>query len=164
MSRIRATATHPDPTPPTGQNSPTTLVLTAAIRLAVGHDLTGQGRLRQLLRHPDPTRLMQAARGYTAQARDALAAGDDHRRATDPTTDPAHALADALALNAIAATTLALPLRDAATGTGDTAPTTEAWALLAAIVLRLYIDARQNNTLYPLATTITDLAAELRNL
>lgn len=141
-----------------GGNSPASLLLFAAITLVTAYDLHGPGRLRQLLRRTGDTRALgDVTRGYLAQARDLL---DDPRRVGDSPD-----VAVLLARHAIAAATLARPLREAALGTGgDAALPTEAWEPLVGVITLLYTRARDADSLRVLVDRIAHVAERMREL
>lgn len=144
---------------PDGENSPTRLVLFAALRLVERHDLPHVGRLRRLTVNQDDSQaLMNLARAYLAAARHAVGEGTALRDA------PGWDAGDVLVRDTVAATTIAHKIHAAACGVRAVAPSYEAWQVLAMVTLLVYVRDGDGNATHELIAYVNELAVEIAGL
>lgn len=141
-----------------GENSPSVLVLYAAVRTAVRYELPCQGRLRRLVRQENNRQVLRAVTNEFAL----LAAAEVAQVAPAATEDYGPSIS--LARHAVAATTMVWKVRAVAQGVQAQAPSDEVWELFAMIATVVYHRARADNTLMRLVEFIDSVAGEISEL
>lgn len=145
-----------------GENSPTELILFAAIRMAEQYHLPAQGRLRRLVRHPDDElSLRKLSKEYGRLALTDILHGDVAKHAAD---DHDYDPPIALARSVVAATSMVWKIRVAAQGMLTVAPSMEVWELYALIATVVYNRARAEGDTLALTEFVDDLARQITDL
>lgn len=141
-----------------GENSPSRLVLVAAIKTAEQYELPQRGKLRQLVRRFDELAVRRLAKDYAAMAKQELTESDIARRMED------YDVAVGLARSVVAATTLVWKVRQVAQGAQSVAPSSEVWELFAMITTVVYGRAREKNDTLGLVTFVDELTMQISDL
>jgi hypothetical protein len=147
---------------PPGENSPSKLVLFAAIQMVQQYNLPGVGRLRTLVRHPeDELRLRKLSKEYGRLAiSDILSGGPAQDGGADPDYDPAILLVRSV----VAATTVVWKIREVAQGGLAASPSMEVWELFAMIATVAYDRARSQGQTLGMIEFVATLAQQIAEL
>lgn len=139
---------------PAGENTPTRLVLFAAVRTVTHYELPFLGKLRRLLRHEnDELTLRWLTKQFAEMAAREIAESDTG-------SDPAVSLARSV----VAATTMAWKVRAVAQGAQAMAPSDEAWELFAMIATVVFHRSLAENDTLALLEFIESMAGQISEL